>query len=137
MPVSIPSCLRTTVKIQPAVILFSSVSVLAKLASDMLPPRGQAAAPWDYAILILTDFRIVALVALMFLILGLYAVVWQMLIKNAQIAVIYANKSSYLLWAQAAAILFFGERLNAANVVGICVIFSGIMLSNGVAYVRT
>lgn len=136
MPIAIPSCLRTTLKIQPAVILFSSVSVLAKLASSMLPARGQAASPWDYAFTVVTDFRIVSLVALMFFILGLYAIIWQILIKNAQIAVIYANKSSYLLWAQAAAVLFFGERLSGANVAGIVIIFAGIMLSNGVAYVR-
>ena len=136
MSFAIPSCLRTTLKIQPAVILFSTVSVLAKLASRMLPARGQATSFWDYAFLILTDYRIVSLVALMFFILGLYAIIWQILIKNAQIAVIYANKSSYILWAQAAAVLFFGERLSGSNMVGICIIFAGIMLSNWVAYVR-
>jgi drug/metabolite transporter (DMT)-like permease len=137
MSFAIPSCLRTTLKIQPAVMLFSSVSVLAKLASGMLPPRGQASSLWDYVVTIVTDFRIVLLVALMFFILGLYAIIWQILIKNAQIAVIYANKSSYLLWAQIAAVLFFGEHLSWSNVVGIAIIFAGIMLSNGAANVRT
>lgn len=72
----------------------------------------------------------------MFAILGVYAVIWQILIKNARIAVIYANKSSYLLWTQLAAVLFFGEYLSWSNIVGICIIFAGIMLSNGVAYER-
>ena len=80
---------------------------------------------------VLTDWRLLGLVALMFLILGIYAVIWQMLIKNAQIAVVYANKASYLLWAQLAAVFFFGEHITWTNLLGIVIIFSGILLANG------
>ena len=121
--------LKTTLKIQPAVILFSSVSILAKLASGMLPKGEMTLAEKFMAVA--TDWRILGLVALMFLVLGTYAVIWQILIKNAQIAVIYANKSSYLLWAQLAAVFFFGEHITWCNLAGIIIIFSGILLANG------
>lgn len=125
----IPESLKTTLKIQPAVILFSSVSILAKLASGRLP-KGEMTL-WDKLQAVMSDWRVVGLVALMFLVLGTYAIIWQMLIKNAQIAVIYANKSSYLLWAQLAAVLFFGENITWCNLAGIIIIFAGILLANG------
>ena len=125
----IPESVKTTLKIQPAVILFSSVSILAKLASARLPKVKMTLGEKLQAVL--SDWRLVGLVALMFLVLGTYAVIWQMLIKNAQIAVIYANKSSYLLWAQLAAVFFFGEHITWCNLAGIIIIFAGILLANG------
>ena len=128
----IPESVKTTLKIQPAVILFSSVSILAKLASGRLPKGEMTLGEKLQATM--SDWHLVGLVALMFLALGIYAVIWQMLIKNAQIAVIYANKSSYLLWAQLAAVLFFGEHITWCNLVGIIIIFAGILLANGCRY---
>ncbi|OQC16073.1 MAG: 4-amino-4-deoxy-L-arabinose-phosphoundecaprenol flippase subunit ArnE [Lentisphaerae bacterium ADurb.Bin082] len=125
----IPESIKTTLKIQPAVILFSSVSILAKLASARLP-KGELTLG-EKLQAAMSDWRLVGLVALMFLALGTYAVIWQMIIKNAQIAVIYANKSSYLLWAQLAAVFFFGEHITWCNLVGIIIIFAGILLANG------
>ena len=125
----LPHVLKTTLKIQPAVILFSSVSIIAKLASRMLP-QGQLTLS-EKLLAVLTNWKLLGLVALMFLILGIYAVIWQILIKDAQIAVIYANKSSYLLWAQLAAVFFFGEHITWCNLLGIIIIFSGILLANG------
>ena len=123
------SALKTTLKIQPAIILFSSVSILAKFAAGRLP-RGEMTLTEKLAT-VTSDWRILGLVALMFLVLGVYAVIWQLLIRNAQIAVIYANKSSYLLWAQLAAVFFFGEHITLTNILGIMVIFGGILLANG------
>ena len=128
----IPETLKTTLKIQPAVILFSSVSILAKLASSRLP-KGEMTLGEKWQA-VLSDWHLMGLVVLMFLVLGVYAVIWQLLIKNAQIAVIYANKSSYLLWAQLAAVLFFGEHITWCNLAGIIVIFIGILLANGSRY---
>ena len=128
----IKSVLKTTLKIQPAVLLFSGVSIVAKFASRMLP-TGQLDMQ-QKIMAALSNWRLLGLLALMFLMLGIYAVVWQILIKNAQIAVIYANKSSYLLWAQLAAVLFFGEHITWCNLIGIIIIFSGILLANWSVY---
>ena len=125
----ISSSIKTTLKVQPVVIFFSCVSIIAKVVSGMLPKRDLSLA--DKIQAVLADWRLLGLVALMFLILGIYAVIWQMLIKNAPIAVIYANKASYLLWAQLAAVFFFGEYITWTNVLGIIIIFSGILLANG------
>lgn len=66
----------------------------------------------------------------MFVLLAVYAAIWQMLIKHARIAVIYANKSLYIFWTQLAAIFFFGESISIINLAGIALIFSGILIGN-------
>lgn len=73
--------LKTTLKIQPAVILFSCVSILARLASRHLP-QGELTFGEKLEIIV-KDWRLAGLVAAMFLILDLYAVIWQLLIKSA------------------------------------------------------
>ena len=124
-----PGALNTTLKIQPAVILFSTVSILGKMASGHLPKGSLPIA--EKILRMATDLRLLGLIMLMFLVLGIYAIIWQLLIKNAQIAVIYANKASYLLWTQLAAVLFFGEHITWCNLAGIIIIFAGILLANG------
>lgn len=126
------SVLQTTLRIQPAVILFSGVSIVAKFASRMLP--AEQLGKQEKIMAVLSNWQLLGLLALMFLMLGVYAIIWQILIKNAQIAVIYANKSSYLLWAQLAAVLFFGEHITWCNLIGIVIIIFGILLANWSGY---
>lgn len=124
----IPDCIKTTLKIQPAVIFFSIVSALSKYASRMLPENQGSIQETMMAVA--NNWKLLAVIATMFISLFAYAIIWQMIIKDAQIAVIYANKSSEILWAQAAAVIFFQEHLGWCNIVGILVIFCGIMLTN-------
>ncbi len=120
--------LKTTLKIQPAVILFSSVSVLTKLASERIPKEKLSIV--DKLIIVSSDWHIWGLILLMFLVLGCYAVIWQRLIKDAQIAIVYANKSTALFWTQLAAVLLFGEIITWKNLLGMIVIFIGILITN-------
>ena len=57
----------------------------------------------------------------------------QIIIKDARIAVVYANKSSYLFWLQLAAVFLFGESFSWCNLAGIGLIFSGVLLTNSEA----
>ena len=119
---------NTTLKVQPAVILFSSVSVLAKFASERFPREELSIN--KKLMVVLCDWRTWGLVLLMFLGLGCYAFLWQRLIKNAKISIVYANKSTALFWTQLAAVLFFGENITWTNLIGMIVIFVGILITN-------
>lgn len=66
----------------------------------------------------------------MFVVLFVYAIIWQKCIKNVPITVMYANKSSYIFWTQLAAVVIFSEHLKWCNIVGIIIIFLGIMVVN-------
>ena len=130
----IPYCIRLTLRIQPAVLLFCSVSILAKVASGFLPKRELGVGLCPYILGMIYEWRLLVVICLMLCALALYAFIWQRLIKNARIAIIYANKSSGILWSQLAAVVIFGERLGWGDILGICVIFTGIMLANSSAW---
>lgn len=120
--------LEMTLKLQPIVLLYSLVSVGSKLASkQMSSGKGNL---FDFIVGCLLNWKLVAILAVMFMILLVYAVIWQKCIKNVPITVMYANKSSYIFWTQLAAIVVFAEKLNWCNIIGILVIFMGILVVN-------
>lgn len=122
--------IKAALKLQPVIILFSSVSIFCKLASRQLPPLNLHN-PFAFVVGCLTNWKFLVLLAMIFLMLGLYAFIWQKLIKHVRIAVIYANKSAYIFWTQIAAVFIFGETLSWCNLVGISIIFAGILIGNG------
>lgn len=120
--------LKTTIKLQPIVLLYSMVSVGSKLASKQIPSwTGDI---FTFALECLFNWKLVLILFMMFVILFVYAFIWQKCIKNVPITVMYANKSSYIFWTQLAAILVFSEELSWCNVLGIVIIFMGIMVVN-------
>ena len=123
-------CIQTTLRIQPAVLLYCAVSVLTKYAAALLPSREEGMALFGYAFKVLLEWRFVGVVSLMIFSLGLYAFIWQRLIKGTKIAVVYANKSSSILWGQLAAVVLFREHVAWEGLLGLFIIFTGIILVN-------
>lgn len=64
------------------------------------------------------------------LILGIYAIIWQQLIKNIDLSIAYANRSMAILWSMIWAVIFFGEVITIRNMIGVVVVLSGTMLIN-------
>ena len=120
--------IKMTLKLQPIVVLYSLVSIGSKLASGHIP--SWTGSIWDFVIDCWSDIWLFVILFFMFVILFAYAIIWQKCIKNVPITVMYANKSSYIFWTQLAAILVFHERLNICNIIGIIIIFAGIMVVN-------
>lgn len=120
--------LSDTIKLQPAVILYSMVSIGSKLASAHIPPwnHGVAAFIGDC----LHDLCLVMIIFMMFMALAVYAFIWQRCIKGMSVLIMYANKSSYILWTQLAAVILFREKVYIHNLIGIAIIFLGIMVVN-------
>jgi len=63
-------------------------------------------------------------------ILGIYAVLWQQLIKRIDLSVAYANRSMAILWSLIWAILFFGEKITPKNILGVFIVLAGTMIIN-------
>ena len=121
--------LMLTLKLQPVIILYTLVSVCSKLASRHLPQKTETGI-FEYAISCMTNVRLIGLLAAMVILLGLYAIIWQRVIKEGKLSVIYANKGAAVLWGQIAAVLLFSEHIGFYNVLGIVIIFTGILLAN-------
>lgn len=64
------------------------------------------------------------------LVLGIYALLWQQVIKKFELSVAYANKAVTLLWALVWGIFIFHEEITAWKVVGILLVMTGIFILN-------
>jgi uncharacterized membrane protein len=63
-------------------------------------------------------------------ILGVYALLWQQIIKKFDLSVAYANRSIALLWSLIWAILFFHEKVTVQNMIGVLIVIAGTILVN-------
>lgn len=64
-------------------------------------------------------------------VLGVYAILWQQMIKKFDLSVAYANRSMAILWSMLWAVLFFGEAITMKNIIGVIIVLAGTMLING------
>lgn len=64
------------------------------------------------------------------LILGVYAILWQQMIKRVDLSVAYANRSIALLWSMLWAVLFFHETVTLKNIIGVIIVITGTMIVN-------
>ena len=64
------------------------------------------------------------------IILGIYAIFWQQIIKKFEISVAYSNRAMGLLWSIVWAIVFFHESITVKNVFGVIIVIIGIMVVN-------
>ena len=76
------------------------------------------------------SFQFILYYGLEMMILGVYAIVWQQLIKKFEISVAYANKAMGLLWSIVWAILIFKDTVTIKNVIGVIIVIIGTMIVN-------
>lgn len=98
------------------VMMFSLTSVFSKLASVYYNREGLKSVPM-YGFLFL-----------MILNCFLYAIVWQKVIKRFELNVAYANRNVYLFWSQIWAVLIFHENLSPRNILGLVIVFIGVLV---------
>ena len=76
-------------------------------------------------------FRFVLLYGAEVAVLGVYAILWQQMIKRFELSVAYANRAGALLWSLLWAVLIFGEQLTVRKVLGVLLVVAGTMVING------
>ena len=62
------------------------------------------------------------------MILGIYAIGWQQIIRRLPLSLAFAHKSVTIIWGMLWGILFFQENLSLGKCVGILLIVVGICL---------
>ena len=62
--------------------------------------------------------------------LGVYAILWQQIVKRHELSVAYVNRSLSLLWSLLWSTLIFRESVTVNNLIGAAVIISGVILVN-------
>lgn len=100
--------------LQAVVVIYTLSSVVAKIAT------GQE----------LFSFSFFLFYGLEILILGIYAILWQQMIKRFDLSVAYANRAMALLWSAVWAIVLFHDTLALKQVLGIAFVVLGTVIVN-------
>lgn len=93
-------------------ILYSFTSVCSKSAAS------QAFLSWNFFLFL----------GLLVLLLGIYAVLWQQVIKRFSLVKAYSNKGVVIIWNLLWAVLLFNEKITLSNVLGGAAIIIGIVV---------
>lgn len=100
--------------LQVSFLIYSCSSVVAKFAS------GNE----------VLSFKFILFYGLEVIILGIYAILWQQVIKKYDLSIAYANKAVTLLWALLWSVLLFNEKLKWNHIVGVAIVMVGIYFLN-------
>lgn len=65
-----------------------------------------------------------------FVILGIYALLWQQMIKRFELSVAYANRSMAVFWSIIWAVVFFHDEITMKNVIGVLLVILGNIIIN-------
>ena len=106
--------LKDWIMLEAVFLLYSMTSVLSKFASASEP----------------LSMKFILFYVLIVGILGVYALLWQQVIKNFELSVAYANKAVCLAWALVWSLVIFHDRIRISHVIGIIVVMAGIFLLN-------
>ena len=101
--------------LQGAVCLYTVSGIAAKLASN-------------YEFL---SWGFILCYGLEIFVLGLYAIIWQQIIKRVDISIAYANRAVAVFWTMLWSFLLFNEQITVQNLIGVALIFVGTWVVNG------
>ena len=100
--------------LQISFLIYSCSSIVAKIASENE----------------VMSFKFILFYGLEVVILGVYAILWQQVIKKFELSVAYANKAVTLLWALLWSVLIFHEKLKWNHIAGVVIVIVGIVVLN-------
>ena len=76
------------------------------------------------------SFQFILYYGIEMMILGVYAIIWQQLLKKFDVSIAYANKAMGLLWSIVWAILIFNDTITIKNVIGVVIVIIGTIIVN-------
>lgn len=100
--------------LQLVIVIYTFSGIMAKLAS------GNEFLSFDFMKWYFIEF----------LILVIYAVLWQQILKKFDLSKAYTNKATAVIWSMIWAVLIFNEHITVNNIIGCIVIISGIVMVN-------
>ncbi|WP_066689259.1 EamA family transporter [Christensenella intestinihominis] len=106
---------RGIIFLQAIIVIYTFSSVCGKMAT-----HGNEFMSRMFIIYILLDF----------VLLAVYALLWQQGLKRFDLNVAYANRSVAIIWSMVWSALIFREGITVANIIGTAIIITGTMLVN-------
>ncbi len=106
--------IRAIFFLQGAVLIYSLTTVISKIVSNY------EFLSKEFIFFYMLDFAV----------LGVYAVLWQQLLKKFELGIAYANKAMMLLWSLLWSVVLFHEAVTVAKVVGVLLVIGGTIILN-------
>jgi drug/metabolite transporter (DMT)-like permease len=106
------SKLNSYILLHGLLIVYSFSSVLSKLAANEE----------------FLSFKFCLCYGGIIILLGIYAIFWQQIIKKLPLTSAFANKAITIIWGILWGMLFFNEKLTLGMIIGSLLIISGIVL---------
>lgn len=106
--------IKNIISLQLIIVIYTLSSVVAKYASACE----------------LFSFGFVMAYVAEIAILGVYAILWQQIIKKFELSIAYANRAMALLWSMIWAVIFFKEQVTVKNIIGVLVVILGTIIVN-------
>lgn len=76
------------------------------------------------------SIRFLMFYAIEIALLGVYAILWQQMIKRIDLSIAYANRSVALFWSMIWASLIFNENISLNNIIGVLIVILGTIIIN-------
>ncbi|MCM1182338.1 MAG: EamA family transporter [Roseburia sp.] len=106
--------LKNILMLQGVVVIYTISGILSKSASAS---EGK-------------PVRFLFFFGMEFVILGIYALLWQQIIKRFELSVAYANRSMSVLWSMLWAVVFFHDTITPRNITGVLLVVAGTVIIN-------
>lgn len=101
---------RTLIMLHLMLMVYSMSGIFSKLAA------GQA----------FLSVRFCLYYGMILVLLGLYAIGWQQIIKRMPLTLAFANKAVTTIWGLVWGILFFGEQVSMGKLLGVVLVVAGV-----------
>lgn len=105
--------IRDFVILQLSVLIYSLSSILSKFASK------ESFLSWKY----------ILFMGLMVMCLGIYAIIWQQILKKINLSVAFASKGTTVLWSIILGFLIFHEKISYMQIFGAFIVMIGIIVT--------
>ena len=106
------SKIRSYILLHIIVLIYSMSSILTKKA----------------ALAEFLSMRFIILYGLVLVCMGVYALVWQQVIKNLPLNVAFANKSVTIIWGMVWGCIFFHESITPKMIIGALIVITGVIM---------
>lgn len=106
--------LKNIFLLQAIIVIYTVSSVMAKLVSTS---QGE-------------PVKALMFLGLEFVLLAVYALFWQQMLKRFELSVAYANRSMAILWSVIWAVVFFHEKITLRNILGVLLVLVGTIIVN-------
>lgn len=72
--------------------------------------------------------KIIIFYGLALFMLGVYAIIWQQVLKSLPLSIAYSNKGTVIIWGMIWGTLIFKEKITIGMIIGTVIIIAGIIV---------